>query len=394
LYSSIRMVTKVIRMAFAVALALAAYAQASTEAPFAKTRNSNVCPDGYGYISTAQECSDAAKYLFSTNFEDRTITHRQDHSAFPRGCFNHIHPTHPAGNLVYSSTSVTGSSHLDGEIICKKLNPDYNEVRYVDVSMNAGASRGRPSEVPPLQVLNEIRTECKNLGTGWDLVSIRDATHVIWLRDQASVQGVSDLSGSWGTALGFDKDNTGTQHFDLTNFSRDVTPIFDTLRAAHWPGDAHLPETDSSCPQMFAGFGWGLSRTPGELRPGIEDWGTCHVTKYALCEFTTQEPTSDPTPGPTGNPTPGPTSNPTPGPTSNPTPGPTSNPTPGPTSNPTPGPTGNPTPGPTSQLDGLVDAISEVTAMVKENSDLISEIKGLLSQRDQAPSCYGRRAQE
>jgi hypothetical protein len=94
-------------------------------------------------------------------------------------------------------------------------------------------------------------------------------------------------------------------------------------------------------------------------------------------------------PGPTSDPTPGPT----PGPTSNPTPGPTGNPTPRPTTNPTPGPTSIPTPGPTSQLDWLAGAVSELSAVVKENSGAISEIKGLLNQRDQAPSCYGRRTQ-
>jgi hypothetical protein len=88
-------------------------------------------------------------------------------------------------------------------------------------------------------------------------------------------------------------------------------------------------------------------------------------------------------------PAPEPTSEPTPGPTSEPTPGPT----PGPTYNPTPGPTTNPTPGPTSQLDGLVDAIRGLSAMVKENSDELSEIKGLLNQTGQAPACYGRRSQ-
>jgi hypothetical protein len=32
--------------------------------------------------------------------------------------------------------------------------------------------------------------------------------------------------------------------------------------------------------------------------------------------------------------------------------------------------------------------------MAKKNKEGLIEIKGLLSQRDQAPSCYGRRAQE
>jgi hypothetical protein len=83
-------------------------------------------------------------------------------------------------------------------------------------------------------------------------------------------------------------------------------------------------------------------------------------------------------PTPTGNPSPAPT-----------TPAPTENPTPAPTENPTPAPT----PGPTSQLDGLVDAISQLSVVVKENNEELSEIKSLLNQHDQALPCYGRRAQ-
>jgi len=119
--------------------------------------------------------------------------------------------------------------------------------------------------------------------------------------------------------------------------------------------------------------------------------------------------------GPSTNPTPGPTTNPTPGPTTNPTPGPTTNPTPGPTSNPTPGPTASPTPAPTSQVDGLEGTLRELLFFteqtrqmvlekltknenkndnkLKELSEELSEIKGLLNQRDAAGSCYGRRSQ-
>jgi outer membrane protein assembly factor BamB len=112
----------------------------------------------------------------------------------------------------------------------------------------------------------------------------------------------------------------------------------------------------------------------------------------------------------TDNPTPGPTGNPTPGPTGNPTPGPTGNPTPGPTGNPTPAPT----PGPTSQVDGLEDSIKILTELVTKKEDSIkiltelvtknsedlskvskelSEVKELLNQHTQGPSCYGRRAE-
>jgi hypothetical protein len=139
---------------------------------------------------------------------------------------------------------------------------------------------------------------------------------------------------------------------------------------------------------------WGLANGGRDGDCGL--YGRCDLsvnTKYDAFEKFAPT-TGNPTPGPTENPTPGPTINPTPGPTGNPTPGPTTNPTPGPTGNPTPGPTSDPTPGPTSQLDELGAAITELSVMVKENNEELREIKGLLNQHEQTPSCYGRRVQE
>ena len=143
--------------------------------------------------------------------------------------------------------------------------PVFNEVKFVSAK---GVS------------YKNVRATCTALGSGWDLVSVQSVAHVKWLRDQAAKSGV-DLTKSAGVPLGYDKDNTGRQYYDLTNLSRPITGIFGALRKEGWPGDYHTDQR-SDCSgkgQQWAGFGW--QKLP---RPGIEDWGSCHPMNKILCE--------------------------------------------------------------------------------------------------------------
>ena len=117
------------------------------------------------------------------------------------------------------------------------------------------------------------------------MVSIQSAEHVAWLAMQGTSAGV-DLTKGEGVPLAYDYTSSGSQvsYSDLTNSSRDVTPIFAALNADGWPGDYHTnqrSDCSSSTPpgQPFAGFGW--RSLP---KPGIEDWGVCHTFNKILCE--------------------------------------------------------------------------------------------------------------
>ena len=142
------------------------------------------------------------------------------------------------------------------------------------------------------------REACLALGAGWDLVSVKSVDHVKWLRDQATVAGV-DLSSDGGVALGWDRDNTGDTHYDLTNSSRNITSIFDALREEGWGGDYYSKQL-SSCGglgQQWAGFGWRALPAPG-----IVDWGVCHRTLKIVCEnLGTSSPTLVSTSSPTSS---------------------------------------------------------------------------------------------
>ena len=112
------------------------------------------------------------------------------------------------------------------------------------------------------------------------MVSIKSEQHVLWLKEQAANQGVN-LGEPAGVPLGYDPFGNNAKYYDLTDSSRDVTPIFDALRADGWNGDYHTDQSAgcSGSGQPFAGFGWRSEN------PGIEDWGTCHDFNKILCEL-------------------------------------------------------------------------------------------------------------
>ena len=112
------------------------------------------------------------------------------------------------------------------------------------------------------------------------MVSIKSERHVLWLKEQAANQGVN-LGEPAGVPLGYDPFGNNAKYYDLTDSSRDVTPIFDALRADGWNGDYHTDQSAgcSGSGQPFAGFGWRSEN------PGIEDWGTCHDFNKILCEL-------------------------------------------------------------------------------------------------------------
>eukprot|EP00931_Biecheleriopsis_adriatica_P080333 TRINITY_DN5369_c0_g1_i2.p1 TRINITY_DN5369_c0_g1~~TRINITY_DN5369_c0_g1_i2.p1 ORF type:complete len:3196 (-),score=476.27 TRINITY_DN5369_c0_g1_i2:5-8317(-) len=139
-------------------------------------------------------------------------------------------------------------------------------------------------EVPTERSPAGLRQVCAELGIGWSPISLQDAAHVVWLVTQASGQGGVSLGSQSGVPLAFAPSNAGEgAYFDLIDFNREVTPIFDSLRTSDgWPGNYQSEQTLAcgSTGQLFAGFGW--HSTP---KPGIERFGSCDAFNKALCEY-------------------------------------------------------------------------------------------------------------
>jgi hypothetical protein len=136
---------------------------------------------------------------------------------------------------------------------------DYPDVLVVDVGVGT-------------EDLETIRRYCP---TGRRLVSLQDAAHLRYLKEQLQSQkGDSYFTSGEGTALGY-MYNYDHRVYDLNDPSRDLSQIF---QDAMDQGIINVNEADPNTAQdqPWAGFGWGNSDQ-------IHDWST-HTTKAVFCE--------------------------------------------------------------------------------------------------------------
>lgn len=118
--------------------------------------------------------------------------------------------------------------------------------------------------------LAKVQKLCTDKGK--KLVSVRSGPHIDWLFEEVKTQG-GDVNAGCGFPLAYDKDNVN-KYYDLTDLNRELTPMFDALRAeGKLSGDYHSDQTSQT--QHFAGIGWGAK---------MEDWGAQHCTQGAICE--------------------------------------------------------------------------------------------------------------
>jgi hypothetical protein len=122
--------------------------------------------------------------------------------------------------------------------------------------------------------LEGLRSLC---GLGKDLVSIRSAEHVSFLRDVVKNAGI-DNTKAGGVPLAYDY-KFGNRYFDLRNHTRDITPIFQQLVARReLSGDFQTDQTSTD--EVLVGFGWGQN----DIDVGISDFGHHHPVQGVICE--------------------------------------------------------------------------------------------------------------
>merc|ERR1712007_423986 len=130
--------------------------------------------------------------------------------------------------------------------------------------------------------LEGLRNLC---GPGKDLVSLRSADHVLFLRDRVTAAGI-DMTQDSGVPLAYDY-YVMNRYFDLRNGTRDVTSFFHELEArGEMSGDFKTDERFDDVwgrwdgGQFIAGFGWGKSAT----NVGIADFSHENKVQAVICE--------------------------------------------------------------------------------------------------------------
>ena len=104
-------------------------------------------------------------------------------------------------------------------MICERVEHLYKPVRIMPVSS--------PS------TLEGLRSACD---AGDQLVSVRSVAHAQWLKQQMVKLAPNLCQQTNGVPLGWDVNNNN-QYYDLSDTSREITPIFAQLKKEGWAGD-------------------------------------------------------------------------------------------------------------------------------------------------------------
>jgi len=119
-------------------------------------------------------------------------------------------------------------------------------------------------------------------GVGKDLVSLRSAEHILYLRTKVLEAGIN-TSKPAGVPIAYDY-KLGNRYFDLRNSTRDITYILEQLIARReLSGDFMTDQTSSDFwgrDEYMVGFGWGKD----DRDVGLADFGHHHGVQGVICE--------------------------------------------------------------------------------------------------------------